>query len=477
MRTLAPSDPKTYTRSAKSIPTMPSTRRRFLTGVTAVTGVLAGCNESTGRAIEETMTPLEVPRTDREILQATNAVDVPSIPPAVVVSEPHLASAIDQLERLRGSLLEAVESRDDPVGEVGYGRERTPEEILERVDERIRRARETGASDEALDAVRGVLDDVARPVGYLRAESGDLTVSDVESAIEKELSAVDAIREDLEYRVATPVTEYFPTLRAAEDAIRRLDGRERPHTMPASEDHGVSDRETASEPEPTPTPEPHSGDVADQYVRLERIRRRRDDVERYLETATDDDAPSLRAPLETELADLRAELATVADEYHTDEGHGGDSLRESVEGMRRSTGSRAGRYLSNTPAEPRDGDLVRILFAGVDRLVSFRSVDAAVSLTLERLDGRRFPVEALLEEKRRAADRVAAAADAPAIGRAFAASAPRILRSGDRRYSEADPTVEELARMHVYYVGAGEWAALGVSRARGLSESLQAQQS
>lgn len=470
---------------------MPSTRRRFLTGVTALAGAIAGCNESTTRAVDETVTPVEVPRTDREILEEVDAIEVPSIPPAVVVGDGHLQSAIGQLERLRGSLLEAAETRNEPFGDGGFGRGRTPEEIVERVDERIRRARETGPSEEALDILRRVLDDVARPLGYLRAESGELTMADVDVALEAERSAVSDLRGDLEYRVATPVAEHLPTLGAAEETHYRLDDSGA-RVAPAASDDGAHDREAVSEPEPTPTSDPDPGHVAERYYRLERVRRHRDDVERYLETATDGAAPSLRADLEAELADVRAELEAVAAEYRGEAGPGGGgSLPEELRGMRRSVGGRIDRYLSRTAASPSDGDLVRVLFDGVQRLVTFRSVDVGVERTLERLDGRRFPTAALLEEKRRAVEHVETAAESPALGRRFAETAaespalrrrfaetaPQLLRTAGGFGPDEAPGVEDVARMHVYYIGGGEWAARGVSRGEAIAAALGSRQS
>lgn len=452
---------------------MPSTRRRFLAGVTALTGGLAGCNESTSDAVRETVTPVEVPRTDREILREAAGIEVPTFPPAVVVSDAHLKSAIGQLERLRDSLVEAAESREEPgQHEEWVARGRSPEDTVDYVEERIDRARGMGPSREALETVRDALHDAATGVGYLRAEAGDLTTSDVEAALEAEQSAVDAVRDGMEYRVDAPVAENLPTVHRAEEILRRLRGGVGPGVRPADGDDVATDA-AASEPPPTPMPEPGPRDVAERYHRLERVRRTRDDVEQFLETATDEGARSLRADLERNLADVRSELEPIAADYRGEEGQGGGgSLAEEIRGIRRSVGGRADRHLATTPASPPDGDLVRVLVEGVRRLVSFHSVDVGVERTLERLDGRQFPTAALLEEKRRAVEHVEAAAGAPALGRTFAETAPQLL--GRRTGIDGDDAqgVERIARLHVYYVSGGEWARRGVARADGLSESL-----
>jgi hypothetical protein len=466
---------------------MPSTRRGFLAGVTALAGGLAGCNDRTGRAVDRTVTPVEVPRTEREVLRKVTAIEAPSIPPAPVVSEAHLESAIDQLDRLKRSLADVVESREKPVGDAPrFGPEGTPEATVEQVDERIRQARETEPSAEALDALGTTLHDVAMWIGYLRADSGDLSLADVEDALEVERAAVRAVRDDLEYRVAVPVADNLPAMHAAEQRFQRLGDDDRMEVQPAEGDAVERNATAASEPEPTPTPEPEptptpepdAEHVAHRYYRLERVRRQRDDVERYLETATDDGAPSVRAPLQRELTDVRKALEPIAAEYRTDEGQSrGESLVESIKGLRRSFGGGPHRYLSRTPAEPPDGELVRVLFDGVEQLVSFRATDAGVERTLERLEGRRFPTETLIGEKQRAAERLEHAAEQSALHRAFAGRAEQVLRSADEFEHREDANVEQVARMHALYVASGEWADRAVDRADAISSAIQAQQS
>jgi hypothetical protein len=443
--------------------TMPSSRRGFLAGATALAATLAGCNDETARSQRETVTPVEVPRTDEEVLREAAALDVPSLHAPVVVSEAHHAAAVEQVEANRDALVGRCQETDTPVDfEDVLGATDTPDAVLDEVDRRLEAARNTGPSPEALEVLRRALRQVATANGYLLAETGDADVERYREAVESEEAAADPLREAFDYRVAEP-GEYLPTLYAAEQALDRLEDASETEVRPGRADG-----------------EPDSRLVATLNYRLELARRRRDDVERYLATATDPEGPPLRGPIGEELDAVRAELSAVADRYGADSGDrpDGQTVADDLRGIRWSVGRRCERYLSSEPDAPPAGARVRVLLDGVDRLLEFESIDAAVERTVDRLGSREFPADRLLEEKRRAVDGLERAASAPALHRRLADTPARIVASADRFHRrEDDMDVERLARTHLYYAGAAEWVERGLARADGLATVMQAQQS
>ena len=442
--------------------TMPSTRRRFLAVAAGLAATTAGCNDDTARSARETVTPVDVPRTDEEVLREAAAIDVPTLPPPVVVSDAHHAAAVDQVESIRDAFRERLAAADDPVEvEAVVGTPDTPEAVLEAVEERLATAREAGPTPAALEGLRRALRVVASAHGYLLAETGDVDVEALREAIEAEEAAAGGLRERFDYRIASPGAS-LPTMYAAERALARLaDAR---HARPRP-----------GRPEDGPAP----GQVGSMYHRLELARRRRDDVARYLETATDPDAAPRRAVLGAALAAVREELAAVADRYGPDgaERPDGGTVADDLRAIRWSVAGRCERYLSEEPADPRDGDRVRVLLEGLDRLLEFRSLDAAVERTVERLDAREFPTGRILEEKRRAVEGLERAVGAPALGRRLARTAPQLLGAADRLHERDAVDVETLARAHLYCAGAAEWVDLGLEHGDELARLWQAQQS
>lgn len=442
---------------------MPSTRRRFLAVAAGLAASTAGCNDDTARSARKTVTPVDVPRTDEEVLREAAGIDVPTPPTPVVVGDAHHDAAVEQVESIRDAFRERLAAADGPVQvEAVVGSPDTPEAVLDAVEERLEAAREVGPSPGALDTLRRALRIVASAHGYLLAETGDADVDALRKAIEAEEDEADALREGFDYRVAEPGT-YLPTLYEGERALARLEDAHHAGVRPG-------------QPEEGPAP----GRVGLLNHRLSLARRRRDDVARFRATATDPGVPSRRAALVGALAAVREELAAVAGRYGSggEERPEGRSTADRLRATRWTVGRRCERYLSEEPADPLDGDRVRVLLDDVDRLVEFRSLDAAVERTLARLDAREFPTGRLLEEKRRAVDGLERAATAPALGRRFVETVPKLLEGADKFHEgEADVDVETFARAHLYYAGAAEWVERGLERGEELARLWQAQQS
>lgn len=441
---------------------MPSTRRRFLAGATVLAASVAGCNEESQRSVGGTVTPVTVPRTDEEILREATAIDAPSVPSPVVVTDAHHAAAVEHAETLRDSITERLESVDGSVDDGHVGR--SPEAVLEDAEDQLEAARGASPSEEALETLRRAVEDLARADGLLGVELGDVDADSLRAGIETERATTDALFDRVDYRIARPVADSLPTAYAAErtlDGVRDLRNAER----------DLEEAEADEEPRPRV--------LATVYRNLEGRRRRRDDAERYLEAATDPDAPSLRPAIQLELDELEEELAAVADGVSDREREStdGEAAADEIRSIRWNVGERTARYRSELSNYREDGRRLRGLFGAVRQKVEFESIDAAVERTVPLLREREFPTGRLLEEKRGAVEALERAAGGSPVQRQFAANARQLLSAADR-YGQSDSTdARQAAQIHLQYVGAAEWADRGLSRGDSLSSSLQAQQS
>ena len=440
---------------------MPSTRRRFLLGAAAIAGV-AGCNERSPRAQEGTVTPVEVPRTDHEYVREAVAIDAPTLPPATRVSEAHWSAAVGHVESLQDSIREQVDSVDGSAEK--YTHQRPPERVLEEADDRLEEAREAGPSESGLDTLHRVVNDLARADGFLRAEHGSLDADALRDEVEAERARADALVDSIEYRIADPIEDVLPTAVAAERTLDAADGL---RNVDRFLDAADADEETRPER------------LATVYRYLEGHRRRRDDAERYLETATDPNAPSLRSAIDAELDALEEELARVAGRFPEGDRESLDdeSVRDYFEGIRRSVGRRTGRFHARISEHRRDGRRLLGLFEAVRLLVEYGSIEAAIDRTVPLLDEPEFPASRLVAEKRRTVESIERVADGTPVQRHLAGRAPQLLESADRFSGAEEADTRSVAQMHLLYVGAARWAERGLERGDALSESLQAQQS
>lgn len=438
----------------------PSTRRRFLTGTAGAFAVLAGCNEQSAPSERGTVTPVDVPRTDAELLEEAAAIDSPAVSSAVIVSEAHYEAAIDHVLSVRRAAEAALADSDiDPESPdtVPYG---TPESILENVDQRLEDVRSVGPTRRALRIAMSTLRQASRLLGVLRAESGTTDRESVLRELEAEREAIAALGSAFEYRIATPIEDYLPTLGAAEETLRE-----------AEENRSFAARLEDDDREFRPT------DFGEIRNRIERLRRQRDDAERFLSTATDENNPSIRGRIDIALAELEADVRPIAEEYGAGAGERGDDLGQTVEGrirsVRRSVGARSRRWTEEFDEYRRDGHRVRGLLEVTEWLLLFEAVDAAVDRTLDRLGPDDFPTESVVTEKRRAVEALEPIADGTALQRRFAERPLGLLRSADTRSERGIGNTEEVAFVHLLYVSAKECAGLATKRAETIAETLE----
>lgn len=441
---------------------MPSTRRRFLSGAAAGVALLAGCNDRASNGSRGTVTPVDVPMTDSELLAQAASIEYPSLVPAVVVTDEHFEAAIGHVE----SLLAALERELDEAGEVDFsdlhrpvpGRSDDGDHVVGQTSARVDSLREREPSLDALGDVQRALRDVSLYLGYVRAERGEITLEGIEGEIDSELETVGTRRSSIEYRVAEPLAATLPTLYVAESKLESA--RRLKYALEAA---------TGGESE-----EPTTTRIAELRRQLARHRRRRRDAERFLAWATATDAPSRAGDFSRALRAVGDELDSLPDRFEPRE-EGGEprTLAGEIRNNRRHVGYRANGWLGEFETYRETGRRVLGLLRGTRILVEVDAVDAAVQRTTDRLDGRTFPAESLPDEKRRAVARLQALVDGPAVQRWLGSRAESILGFAPRRGDDEGVTVEAVARTFFLYAVAAEWAGHSAERGRTLAASLE----
>ncbi|WP_336135872.1 hypothetical protein [Natronomonas amylolytica] len=441
---------------------MPSTRRSVLLGTASALVALAGCNETTSDDYP-TVTPVDVPRTKAEALQEAAELDRPEIPGAVRVTDDHLEAAIEDTERLIADLRSALDRGEDlDLQELGRRLQHEPEGLPERAETQLESAREAGPSEGALSTIERAVRDVALAVGYLEARLGDVDRAGIEAALDTEAAATEALIDDFSYRVADPLVEHLPTLRAAEASLDRLD-----------------DLDRARAPLDEADPERDELDIAIGFARreLEVHRRNRRDAERLMQTATDGNRPSLRPAIDDVSSGLRGEVESIVETYADRDPPSGASIEGELRGIRIHVGRRGQQWLSRE-AE-RDAERVGPLGQLLDMtawLVEFAALDVAVTRTTDRLDGGEMPTDAIVAAKRDAIEALERAAEGDALQRELAARGGILVRSADRSATAGDDA-RTVARTHLLYAAADEWGRRALDRGSDLAARLQAQQS
>lgn len=437
---------------------MASSRRRFLFGsAAAAVAALAGCSGDSPSSIEETVTPAPVPRTNRERLQEARTIESPSIPSPVVVTDDHRDAAVEQLERTVERLDEvlAEEEEIDPTGiRLGVGAD-GPDDVIERAEARLTDARQNGPSIDTLDSVENGIREVATYLGFLQARRGTVGPEVLLEEIAAERSAVSELRGQITYRVAEPLEAYLPTLATAEEVLEGLDLGVAVERLEAVD---TDDEEFPAE-------------FGRARGAVERHRRRRDDVERYLAVATDPDAPSRQAAIDAELDDLQAEIAALLAERDGDEPTRGDtSIAGEFRRIRETTALGGQRWDSELEEYRETGRRLLGLLEALEWRIEFRSIESGVERTLDRVDEGEFRAEGIAGEKRRAVEAMERAADADALSRRLTESSEVVLAAVDRQtLGPADAA----AFAFFVYVVAAEWADRGMRAADELAGSLR----
>lgn len=452
---------------------MVRTRRGLLSTAAAVATALVGCNEQSADPDEGTVTPVDVPMTDEERLAKAASIERPSIPSAVIVTEGHLAAAIEHGASMVAAVeagLEALPEEDDRRGPFRGD----ASEHVERTRDLLADARDAGASEAGLESAEDAVMTVAPVYGYVRAAAGDVGPAELRAEIESVRDRRTELREDFEYHVREPLGAHLPTVYAAEAALS--------HEIAVAD---LTDRLSDADPD---------GDrfpllAAELHMKVELHRREREDAAQLLATASDPGVASIEPALVAAFEAAGAELDRIEGEYHLDDDERPDrsTLAGTIRDVRYRAGGRSWEVRFRTTEAFEAGSRVRPLLDAVEGVVSFGAVDEAVAVTLDRLDGDAFPTERIVDEKRRAVSSLEAVAGATALQRHLADGSESIhhldgsstsrVDAADRIAERGDTSAEAIALAHLNYVQAATWAELAVEQGSRLSSSLQGEQS
>lgn len=450
---------------------MARTRRGVLSGAAVLATALAGCNDQSDGSSDGTVTPVDVPMTDEELLAAAASIDRPSIPSAVVVTDEHLSTAIEHGESMVTTVeaglgtLEERDASDHPGpfrGDAGA--------LAAEASEQLTVARDRGASEAGLESAQRAVRTIAPLYGYVRAAVDDVDPSDLRRELESVRDSRSSLREEFRYGLGEPLPAYLPTLYAAEVAL-------------AHEIDTAGPTSQLSETDPSDDRYPRL--AAEVQMRIELHRRERDDAAQFLETATDPGSPSIEPAIEAAFRDAQSELDRIKDEYHLDDRERPDrsTLRGEIRDQRYRAGARSWEVRFRAADEFEYGWRVKPLLDAVEGVLAFEAVDEAVAVTLDRLDRGGFPTERVVSEKRRAVANLEAVAEANALQRHLAdgsesshhldGSSTSWVLAGDRIVERGETDVESIAIAHVNYVQAASRADLAIARGSRLSSSLQ----
>lgn len=439
---------------------MPSTRRHFLLGAAGTLAALAGCNE-TASDDYPTVTPVDVPQSQSEALKEAAAIGWPELPPAVPVTDARLDPAMAHAEALVSDLRTAAEHHPDvDLRDMRRSMPNDPNDIVERAESELQSAREADRARAALTRVKSTIRDVSLALGYMEAKTGTLDRTVIETMVDDEWDALNALTERFSYRIADPIGNHLPPLYEAERQLTNL----------RHLDHAQEQLEAAADEE---IHEHSAFALARQNVEINRLRRKT--IAILHESATDPDAPSFRAAIPPVLGDLREEVEAIADSYADREPPNDATTKSRIRNVRIHVGRRSRRWLREL--DENDGEpSVRVLVDLVMWLTEFGALDAAVARTVDQFENGEVPAESVIEAKRDAADGMEIAAAEMPLHRHLARRTETLLETADR-IAASEANDRSVARVHLFYAGAAEWTRRSVRRGSDLVAALEAQQS
>ncbi|WP_254837726.1 hypothetical protein [Natronomonas marina] len=433
---------------------MSSSRRRFLAAVGAA--LVAGCNESSRPTRERTVTPVDVPRSEDGALEAAAEIPVPSVPPAAVVDGDHreavVAAAEELLERAEREL-EAAAGID--LAEIDAPL-RDPEDPFEAARRALDELRE-GPDPRNFRRFDRAFADAGTVLGYVRAEADSLDAGAVRAAVRRERDGYEGLQADVEYRLTTPVVQYLPTVAVAESALGHAGNR-----LDTVENRVGGLDETSGTPS--------SSEIAAAWRRVEQFRLARTNAAGFLGTGTEPSAAprrdAIESAVERQLSALRS--LSVPEAPGSEAGAGPERVRTILSTI----GSRRSDLLDGTGRDVSEGPrrVVELLEA-VRVRGELEAFGTAAAVTADRMDRGRLPAELLVEEKRRATDRLETLSAAAPLQRRVGALAVDMVTYGDRLRSEqgTNPT----ATAHFMYVGGRAFADRALTRGEALADALE----
>jgi len=411
-------------------------------------GLLAGCNSRRDDTPDRTATAVDVPIGPGEALAAAARVPVPATPAPVVVSAAHRRTidrcATDRIRAARRALAAADDVELDDV--IGLWNPQAPFQAGHRAVDAYR----TDPSPRRFAALLPRIGDAATIHGHVRAARGDLGVDAVRAAYRTTLDRYTSITEGVEFRLATPVAELFPTVHTAVDAL------ERARTQRDVARRGVAGLDGAG-----------TSVLASTVAAVELLRVETTNAAGYLRTTLDPDAAARRDAIGQLAATHTSALASS-------EGVPGPPGRRLPQAVRRplvGLRSRRSRLLAADPVAADPSDRVELLLDALDvrgQLAAFVTAGAA---TYPRSREPGVPPERVPAAKRGAVERLEQVADAPALQRQLARRATEFVTAGDTVESAGGSVALETA--HFFYVAADTHASLAIRRGQRVAAALE----
>jgi hypothetical protein len=428
---------------------MPASRRRVLAAAAAA--LLAGCNSSDGPERTTTVTPVDIPQSPDEMLQAVESVSVPSIPPAPIVSTPHRRAVVGhvegRIEAAAGTLQAAETVAVEDVEGLG-----NPEAPLADCRSQLR----AYAADPSWRQFRRLtrsFEDVGTVIGYVETATGELDATGIQRTYETARDASRALDDGLQYRLASPTSELVPTAAIGEAGLER-----------------AADARLSGEREISELANPAPGEAAAAWQSVESLRLETTNAGGYLGTALDPAAPPRTDSL-SELVGGHLEAVASLDAPRPADGHPLPTRLGTVLSTVRS--QRSGVLAAADPTEPRNARRLELLFDAIRIRGQLEAYRAAGEVTFPLLDAERgIPGDRLLSRKRAAVDRVGTLAGAAPLQRSLGRLADDMVTYGDRL--EADQGSNPVATAHFLYVAAREFVDLSLARGQRLATALDA---
>lgn len=427
---------------------MDKSRRRFIAA--AGVALIAGCNEQSQPEPERTVTPVDVPESPGDVLEAVEDVPVPSIPPATIVSEDHRRSVIQHVsERIRTT--EAALAAADDVDLDDVGSLRVADDPMEAARAQLQRYR-TSPSPRQFGSVVRAYRDVATVLGHVWAATGNLDAEKIRTAFNNVNDRYDELTDDVDYRLASPVVQYLPTVAAAEATFDR------------AENHryaGHRDFSAIAEASP--------GVVSEVWRSIELLRLERVNATGYVATALDPSAPP-RGRAIARTVGTQLEALTMLEVPRRADGR---PLPSRIRTVLSSVRARRSNVLASAdPTDPETAQRVERLIETVRIKGQLEAFEVAADETFPRIDDEDgFPAERLPEAKRRAVDRLDALAGAAPLQRHLGRLAEDMVSYGDRL--GPGQGTDPVASAHFIYVAAREFADLSMRRGEELADVLE----
>lgn len=383
-----------------------------------------------------------------DALASAARVPVPVIPSTVVVSDTHRRAverrALDRIRAARRALDASEEVDLEDV--LGLWNPDAPFQAGRRAVQSYRRE----PSPRRFAALIPCVGDAATILGHVRAARGDLGIDAVRTDYRTARDRYTTTTGRLEFRLATPVADLFPTVHTAVDALERA-GTQR--SVARRRVAGLSGARTAM--------------LATTVASVELLRFETTNAEGYLATTLDPAAPGREATI-VELADAHlSALATIDGPPRPGGRRLPVAIRRSLAGLQ----SRRARLLAAEPTALDPMDRVDLLLDALEVRGQLEAFAAAGEATYVRAPEPGDRPQRVPAEKRRAVDRLESLAGSSALQRRLGRRGAALVAQGDR--VDADDATESLSTSHFFYVAGRAFAALSLRRGDRVAQALE----